>query len=682
MVSPFENMSAQEMDGGNPPRLMSITISDDKPLTQDQERELERERLLRLVRYDTSSKQRVPSWTDRILWKSTGGNFYLPAEIGDDTRSGHDIEAKERSLLKKKNRPKEAASKSPLSLEQEGQSRESLRDVKSSVAGVTSGGGGPGSILKLRKKSTSAADMGMEYKPGLFESLKMEFQSHTAKSSRKSSERHGTGTDGSGRSLLSEEDEARDAVLVKQYTAHHEMGLFSDHRPVTAVFAVRFDWNLTDRGVIGGDVHKGDGNRWSPLDKVLDRMPKIVSSTIIRPDIESNKESATSGRKRSLLPESTESNSRPRTSITSRLSGLSGSQALQESSTSKATTATTTIAADVSDEPSSTSMAASKESNEPQTENTTTMMEEGEVDENNHRSKRARQANPAEDAKRGRRMMGMILGTLGQFKKQQQQLQQGSNGSTDNPSVSSGLASREALQKRVQEKLQRERELNEERRKKELEERRTERAEMIRQRVLQQQQRGAGVRSGRGEAKWENGYILTETRPQLRYMPKVLNDTTRRRMQEQNKDRDEKKMPSNSSSNSKTENTSRSTELDVEGDMAVDEDVVVDVKEREHEQKEDEALDALKSPVSGASSVTVPASPTKVPASTNAAEDVTGDVDMALAASTESAEAEGGGSTANKENEKETADASAVDDASSHSGSKKDNSSDNQSHQP
>ncbi|KAG0004263.1 hypothetical protein BGZ80_005649, partial [Entomortierella chlamydospora] len=126
----------------------------------------------------------------------------------------------------------------------------------------------------------------------------------------------------------------------------------------------------------------------------------------------------------------------------------------------------------------------------------------------------------------------------------------------------------------------------------------------------------------RNEAKWENGYILTETRPRIRYMPKVLNETMQRRLDEQRRERGERdtKITSNStadaSANTQLEkasdlgtNSESATNMDLDLDGVVTTDIVVDVKE--------------KSPISSTSSATVPASPA-VPA-TGGVENNTGE---------------------------------------------------------
>ncbi|KAF9280307.1 hypothetical protein BGZ68_007318 [Mortierella alpina] len=394
---------------------------------------------------------------------------------------------------------------------------------------------------------------------------------------------------------------------------------------------------------------------------------RIVSSTIVRPDIESRVGDSSSGRKRSL-PDSPDSHRRHRRpSLSSRLSSSnSGSNQKADSpttTTSTTTTATPSSGTGVQGQQQAQAPAASGSGSgtvEPGSStvsrDNTEAMEDGEVPdkknaEDGTQRKRPRLAmNPAEDAKRGRRMMGMILGTLGQFKKQQQQQQQqgtevgGAGVAGKEAPVASGIASREALQKRVQEKLQRERELNEELRKKEQEERRArmEKAEAQRRRdPAPTGPRGAASKRRRNEVQWENGYILTETRPRLRYMPKILNDTTRKRLQEQNKDADDKKTTSSASSKTEINDDVIAEEagmdLDGDEDMVVDQDVVVDVKEKEKEEEQkdgDEDKETTKTTGDDSTSKTpTPASaPEFLTTTANDVKNVTDDVDMSAAA--------------------------------------------------
>ncbi|KAF9432880.1 hypothetical protein BGZ76_010189 [Entomortierella beljakovae] len=325
---------------------------------------------------------------------------------------------------------------------------------------------------------------------------------------------------------------------------------------------------------------------------------RIVSSTIIRPETDTR----IPGKKRSF-PDAPEP--ARRTDISSRLGGISnqsetsGSTLNQEGEVVSTTTEGSANPAEATAVP------------------TTGNQQDGDasMNEPEDRTKRARRSlNPVEDAKRGRRMMGMILGTLTQFKKQTE---------PSNTNKDPGLASREAVQERVREKLRKEKELNEERSKRDKEE--WERQKQVLRQGLgkphQVHQNHQLPDNRRNEAKWENGFILTETRPRIRYMPKVLNDTMQKRFDDQKREREEraaKQVPHAASTNTSLAdaavdsklinptavdiNSESAANMDLDLDGVVTTNIVVDVKD--NQKKSD-----LESPTSGASSVTVPDSP-------------------------------------------------------------------------
>ncbi|KAF9366641.1 hypothetical protein BGX34_011680 [Mortierella sp. NVP85] len=308
---------------------------------------------------------------------------------------------------------------------------------------------------------------------------------------------------------------------------------------------------------------------------------RIVTSTIIRPDSD-----AQDSRKKRSFPDAPEP--ARRNNISSRLGSLSGSS--HSTTTSLSTTSSSTANNNGSTTEATAAVGTSNDIDITSGESSTAMGERSRTGEemdtsegrendysgdNQDRAKRARTSlNPAEDAKRGRRMMGMILGTLTQFKKQETM--------ASGEAKSSGVASREALQERVREKLRKEQELNAEMRQKE----REAREERMKH---QQANRQAGRRPNQRRSLflWENGYLLTETRPRLRYMPKIMNEEMRKKHEAQIKETGEgapfarqstsgsTATATTSASDSKAE-TAAGMELDLE-DVAME--VVVDVRD-------------------------------------------------------------------------------------------------------
>ncbi|KAG0252784.1 hypothetical protein BG011_006739 [Mortierella polycephala] len=298
---------------------------------------------------------------------------------------------------------------------------------------------------------------------------------------------------------------------------------------------------------------------------------RIVSSTIIRPETTEQRDNVSLSRKRSFSDAPEPARRRP--SISSRLSSSQRDQYSDDNSNGRSNSG-------VNNEAHPTTTTTTKDANSSSNINVShiasrTEPEESEGNENEARVKRTRQSvNPAEDTKRGRRMMGMILGTLSQFKKQSGSRGDGANGTKD-----PGLASREAVQERVRERLRRERELHEELQRKEKEEHEV----RLRQRLLDQQAvKGGSERrirehrasTRRDEGKWANGYILTETRPRLRFMPKVMNDTTRRKLEDQTRVRRAPAPAALSSSGSTTRTVTSKEKVEEKGSM--DEDVAME----------------------------------------------------------------------------------------------------------
>ncbi|KAG9072363.1 inositol polyphosphate 5-phosphatase [Linnemannia hyalina] len=625
-----------------------------QPLTLEQKRQ----RLLQMVRYDSSSKQRVPSWTDRILWKATGGNFYLPIEIGDDTRSENG-NSRGWSLLRKTRSRAIADGATGSSPRTPGGAAVGDEDNSGGV------GGGPtspnGFMMKLGMKKTKDSSAAPEGggKMSLLESLRMEFHSATSRSSRRGGNEEGTSKSLSQHAaapqspappLMSEDDENRAAVLVKQYTAHHDIGLFSDHRPVTAVFAVRFDWKLTDRGGVIGNgngvgnglfltkSHRTAGERWGPLDKVLER---IINDRLGDTHIHSSSASTTtttistaealdSEAKRLRTANATEDDNRrgkrmmgmilgtltqfkrqartvvPRvavppvnnvnaTAVVGKTDVVESRSGPRASSTATATVSTAATAATETVTTTTTTAAVSRRDDNRAGRDVDTRAGRDidtragrDVDTRAGRDADSRGASDSDIRgirdidSRGAKDVGSRSVRDSDSRKDGGSRRGRDDGNARIPSAPAldvrrlsepeldiapptapaadlGRASREAVQERVREKLRMEKEANEDRLRKE----RADREARLRETLLKQiagrssvpgRRRtavGAPAAATTGpssptppvhlsrrsrDARYENGYLMTETKPRLRYMPKVMNEATREKFDRQVED--------------------------------------------------------------------------------------------------------------------------------------------------